>query len=599
MNSSLRAASYAVCLVASTVLAIVARAADARVYIQYNPGQKAAVAAALAQQNARTHHEFDNLNAIAATIPGQARAGLERNPNIAFIEEDPRRDFLAESIPYGVTMVDAATAVKAGATGAGIKVGVVDSGVHPTHEDLVDVAITGEPDFGASDQRTWYRDVNSHGTHVTGTLAAMDNNLGVIGVSPGAVSIHMVKVFGDAGQWVYSSDVVAAARVAVAKGARVINMSLGGSRRSRTEEAGMNDLYVNKGALLVAAAGNGGTTAYSYPASYNSVVSVAAIDASKAVAAFSQQNDQVELAAPGVAVPSTVSYIDQTSVTVGRDSYSANHIEFSARGTVTAPLVYGGLGTATDAAWAGRVVLVDRGSISFNQKVQNVQASGGVACVIANNVAGNFLGTLGDGNSSTIPAVSVSQADGTALKGQVGSDATVSTLLIQPANGYAEFDGTSMATPHVAGVAALIWSQFRGATATQVRQALVSSAEDLAPAGRDPATGYGLVQAGAALSALGALNPAPAPADRTAPVISNRSDAVVNSRQGTFQISWTTDEPATSDVQINTTVSEDSTLATTHSRTFRGTRGATYYYFIISRDAAGNVASAGPYTISL
>ena len=60
----------------------------------------------------------------------------------------------------------------AGATGAGIKIGVIDSGVFAGHEDLQSVAITGEPDYGANDERTWYRDMLSHGTHVVGTIAA-------------------------------------------------------------------------------------------------------------------------------------------------------------------------------------------------------------------------------------------------------------------------------------------------------------------------------------------------------------------------------------------------------------------------------------------
>ena len=84
-------------------------------------------------------------------------------------------------------------------------------------------------------------------------------------------------------------------------------MSLGGSFKSRFEETAFKDAY-NAGVLSVAAAGNGGNTSYSYPASYSSVVSVAAVDSNKVVADFSQKNSQVELAAPGVSVLSTVPY---------------------------------------------------------------------------------------------------------------------------------------------------------------------------------------------------------------------------------------------------------------------------------------------------
>ena len=599
MIPSIRAARRAALLFAGAALAAVLHAADVRVFVQFAPGQKAPAQAALAQAQARTHHEFDNLNAIAATLPEAARDALARNPAISLIEEDPVREFLAQSVPYGVSMVQAPEAVAAGATGAGIKVGVIDSGVYNGHEDLRSVAITGEPDFGATDQRTWNRDHLSHGTHVVGTIAAANNSLGVVGVSPGNVSIHMVKVFGDSGNWVYSSDLLAAARAAAGKGAKIISMSLGGNRSSATEKSGLADLYSSKGVLLIAAAGNDGTTSFSYPASYDSVISVGAIDSQKNVASFSQKNSQVELAAPGVGVESTVSFLETNTVKAGSATYGAGHIEFSARGTVSAPLAYGGLGTATNAAWSGKVVLLDRGTNSFYEKVRNVQQSGGVACIIANNEPGGFAGTLGDGNSATIPGVSVSQEDGIVLRSQVGSNVTVETLVQQNANGYDAFDGTSMATPHVSGVAALIWSKYPGATNAQVRAALTTSAEDLGAAGRDTSYGYGLVRAKAALDALAALNPGSGSTDTTAPVISNLAATVTNSRNGSFQITWTTNEPATSDVQLNGTLYADSTLTTNHRRTFRGSKGATYTYVVISSDAAGNATSSAPATITI
>jgi subtilisin family serine protease len=366
----------------------------------------------------------------------------------------------------------------------------------------------------------------------------------------------------------------------------------------------MADLYNNKGVLLIAAAGNDGTTATSYPAGYTTVVSVAAIDSAKNVASFSQKNSDVELAAPGVGVLSTVSYIESNSVTVGGSTFVANHVENAGRGTATGTLVYGGLGSATDASWAGKVVLVDRGTNSFYDKVHNVELSGGLACVIANNASGGFLGTLGDGNSSTIPAISVSQEDGAVLKTLVNASATVSSAVQQNANGYDYFDGTSMATPHVSGVAALIWSKYPGATNVQVRQALTSSAQDLGAAGRDTSYGYGLVQAKAALDALAALNPGSGgggggSTDTTAPVISNVTASVTNAKNGSFTITWTTNEPATSEVTLDGVLYSDSTLTTTHKRNFRGRKGTTYTYSVSSTDAAGNTASDGPHTFSL
>jgi serine protease len=605
MTTHFTAARRAVALVFVAGFAVFAQAADVRLYVQFHAGQQAAAQAALAQAGGRTHHAFDDLNAVAVTLPEQARTALERNPAIALVEEDPVRGFLGETVPYGVTNVQAPAAVAAGATGAGIKVGVIDSGVFIGHEDLQGVTITGEPDFGANDQRTWYRDYLAHGTHVVGTIAAKgNNNLGVIGVSPGSVSIHMVKVFGDTGNWIYSSDLLYACRQAQGKGARVISMSLGGSRSSVTERNGMDDLYKNKGALLIAAAGNDGTTGVSYPAGYTSVVSVAAIDSNNVVASFSQKNSDVELAAPGVGVLSTVPYIETNSVTVNGSTTAANHIENSGRGTLTATLVYGGIGSATSSAWAGKVVLLDRGTNSFYDKVHNVEASGGLGCIVANNVSGNYLGTLGDGYSSTIPAISVSQEDGVTLQTLVNSAATVTSSVVQNVNGYDYFDGTSMATPHVSGVAALIWSKYPGATNAQVRQALDTSAQDLGTAGRDTSYGYGLVQARAALDALAALNPGTGTGgggtgnvDTTAPVISNFNAVVTNAKNGSFEITWTTNEVATSDVLINGTLYADTALVTAHKRTFRGTKGTTYVCYGISADAAGNSTTSAQKTV--
>jgi len=318
------------------------------------------------------------------------------------------------------------------------------------------------------------------------------------------------------------------------------------------------------------------------------------------VADFSQKNSDVELAAPGVAVLSTVSYIDTSTVDTGPDTTSGTHVEFAARGTATAALVHGGLGDAINAAWSGKVVLVDRGTVSFYDKVHNVQLSGGLGCIIANNDTAlpddGLNPTLGEGNSSTIPAIGVSYNDGQALHAAFGDTVTLTSTIQQPANGYAQYDGTSMATPHVSGVAALIWSKYPGATNVQVRTALTTSAQDLGTAGRDNSYGYGLVRAKNALDALAALNPAPGGSDTVAPVISSVTSAVTNAKNGSFEISWTTNELSTSNVQIGGTMYTDSTLTTLHRRSFRGSKGATYIYTVFSSDAAGNPASAGPFT---
>jgi hypothetical protein len=101
-----------------------------------------------------------------------------------------------------------------------------------------------------------------------------------------------------------------------ALGARIISMSLGGPGPLDTERDAIDALYNTNRVLLIAAAGNSGNNAISYPAGYTSVVSVAAVSSTNAKASFSQFNADVELAAPGVDVYSTVpGYVVQPAIT--------------------------------------------------------------------------------------------------------------------------------------------------------------------------------------------------------------------------------------------------------------------------------------------
>lgn len=474
-----------------------------RVWVKAKKGQRANVETLLRGNGARIHHRFDNIDAFAVTLPPRLAERLRSNPNIERIEVDAPRYPLGQGVPYGIDLVQARDVwdanrdgvVDAGAaTGAGIKVCVIDSGIHGAHEDFAGVNLSGGHPAG------WNTDTCGHGSHVAGTIAAANNAAGVVGVSPGAVSLHILKVFDGAScGWSYSSTLVDAANRCAQAGAKVINMSLGGSTSSTTERNAFDSLYA-QGVLSIAAAGNDGNNRHSYPASYASVVSVAAVDSNKAHASFSQFTDQVEVAAPGVSVLSTVPFAN-ASLTVGGAGYIVDVLEGSAVGTVTGQLANGGRCTAANAAWAGKVVLCERGDISFGDKVGFVAASGGSAALVYNNVAGGFSGTLG--GSAAIPAVSMAQADGQSLvANQIGASATVSTVVNNQGNGYAYYDGTSMATPHVAGVAALVWSANPSWTAAQIREALSVTAEDLGTAGRDNYTGWGLVRAKAALDYL-------------------------------------------------------------------------------------------------
>lgn len=466
---------------------------------QFNPNAAAQIRAA----GGTPVHEFSQYGVIAARLPGQALNALSANPNVARIVEDTPRYPMAETTPYGIPMVQADLVSDANA--ANRRVCIIDSGYYIDHEDLPSTGVNGTNDSGTGD---WFEDTCGHGTHVAGTVAAMGgNNKGVVGVLPsidGGVNLHIIKVFdGESCGWTYSSGLIAALEACRDAGADVVSMSLGGGKPiGPWEERAFDDAY-NAGVLSVAAAGNDGSTQKSYPASHDSVISVAAIDENKVVADFSQKNDQVELSAPGVSVLSTVPFHEEVTLTVDGVTYQGNHIENAPRTSGTSgALADGGLCTSSG-SWSGAVVLCERGEISFFDKVMNVQDGGGVAAAIYNNEPGNFLGTLGD-NTTDIPAISLSQDDGQFLVGnKLGFNGDVVDLIEKPASGYAFFNGTSMATPHVSGVAALVWSHDTSWSNAEIRQALRDSAEDLGPAGYDTAYGYGLVQAKAALDLLG------------------------------------------------------------------------------------------------
>jgi len=486
-----------------------------RVLVQFAPGKASNVEHSLRAAGGEIHYTFDELETFAVSLPEAALNGIVHNPNVLMIEEDAPRypisvmpsaqaaDSPAQVVPYGIDMVQARDVwdanrdgvVDAGApTAANRKICIIDSGMFTGHADFQGLSVTGY-------STNWSSDGLGHGSHVAGTIAAMNNALGVVGVTPGTVQLYIVRVFGDDGAWTYSSTLIDAANRCASAGANIISMSLGGPTSSITEKRGFASLYT-KGVLSIAAAGNEGTSAFSYPASYDSVMSVAAIDENKAVADFSQYNSQVEIAAPGVGVLSTVPYIDETFITVGGQTLTGNHVEYAARGSVSGALVDGGLCTSTG-AWAGKVVLCQRGSNTFYDKVMNVQNSGGAAALIYNNVPGPLLATLGEGASSEIVAVGLSDADGLYLVANwLGQTATVSSTLYTKVSGYEYYDGTSMATPHASAVAALVWSADPTATNAEIRAALTSTAEDLGAAGRDVYYGYGLVQAKAAIDAL-------------------------------------------------------------------------------------------------
>ncbi|MCK5723940.1 MAG: S8 family serine peptidase, partial [Gammaproteobacteria bacterium] len=260
--------------------------------------------------------------AIAASIPQEAIDGLNRNPKIDYIVNDLEIFTVEETLPWGVDRIDA-DIVHEYNKGTGVNVAILDSGIDYEHPDLVNNYIDGY-DFGGD-----YRgapndddpmDYSGHGTHVAGTVAAVKgNNEGVIGVAPEA-DLYILKVFADDGSGHYSDVIEALERCIDTRGddgdptndIQIISMSIGSSYNSGDPliEPWIDAAY-DAGILLVGAAGNDGRwngrgDNVIYPARYNNVIAVAATDSNDNRASFSSTGPDVELAAPGVNILSTL-----------------------------------------------------------------------------------------------------------------------------------------------------------------------------------------------------------------------------------------------------------------------------------------------------
>jgi len=181
-----------------------------------------------------------------------------------------------------------------------VLVAILDTGIDQQHEDLVGQVIDG---INLADSPTT-SDILGHGTHVSGIIAATpDNGIGVAGVASNCRLLN-VKVADDSGM-VWPSTVAEGIVWAVDNGARIINMSLLVPTPLSTLEEAVDYAWSN-GVVLIAAAGNEGSSIPVYPACYPEVIAVAAVDADGRLWTKSNSGDWVDAYAPGVEIFSTL-----------------------------------------------------------------------------------------------------------------------------------------------------------------------------------------------------------------------------------------------------------------------------------------------------
>lgn len=254
---------------------------------------------------------------------------LAADDNIEFIEDDylARIQVLAsttetlkiasQNIPWGVRKIEAPDVWKR-CQGEGIKVGIIDTGIDLTHPDLKDnikEAYSVVDGISADDD-------NGHGTHVAGIIAALDNDIGVVGVAPKA-EIYSVKAFDKKGRGTVS-DIIDALQWCVENKVHVINMSFGIGTNSRALKRAIGAAHRHK-IIMVAAAGNSGARdSVLYPAKYPEVIAVAASDSKDQAADFSSRGPEVNIIAPGVDVSST--YINEEYKNLSGTSMACPHV---------------------------------------------------------------------------------------------------------------------------------------------------------------------------------------------------------------------------------------------------------------------------------
>jgi subtilisin family serine protease len=499
-------------------------------------------------------HVYRHAPALAARLSPEEYASLLRDPDVKYIEPDALRRPLgvaarltASATPStvmegstgeytpGLDMVEAPWVWDGNRNGtldkqepnlprqepygAGIKVCVLDTGIDPKHPELQGV-VESSRDFVDGDGDPSDQDADGvwgegHGTHVVGIIAAqlgsggnvgpnMDKK-GVVGVAPGA-RLLVARVLNTQGTaWV--SDIIKGLEWCQEQEAQIASLSLGGANDSREEREAFQKA-ADSGMLVIAAAGNSGGP-LDFPAAYRSVLAVGAVDQSMRRAPFSAHGFSLSLMAPGVDVLSTVIQGQGTmsEVELGDIPYESRPVFLAPAGKISGRLVDCGvgdsIGSCQTASCDGFVAYVDRSRlVPLPIQLVNVMRQGAGAVIFGDMPGEGTLGSLTIGRrGSWVPAVVVSNETAGAMRKMMGFKAHVRLH----ATDYALSSGTSMAAPHVAGVAAIVWSKRPTLSAAQVRALLESTAKDLGPEGKDYDYGYGLVQANVAIQAVDAI----------------------------------------------------------------------------------------------
>jgi subtilisin len=287
----------------------------------------------------REHHgevrgRYSITDAVAIEVAPQDYAALTADPRVESVEPDLPVSILDAELDasWGVKAVGSETNHTAGYRGAGVKIGIIDTGVNTTHVDIAPhYSAACSYDFVNNDSDP--TDDHGHGSHVAGTAAGADNNTGVVGMAPDA-TICAYKVLGVDGSGSYSA-ILSALNRAVTDGVDVVNLSLGSGYPGSTVQTAFANAHA-AGLTIVAAAGNASpcTTPPTlppadneiYPAKFPDVIAVAATDSTNVRACFSSVGADVEIAAPGAGIVSAYKGASNAFASMSGTSMATPHV---------------------------------------------------------------------------------------------------------------------------------------------------------------------------------------------------------------------------------------------------------------------------------
>lgn len=449
------------------------------------------------QGKARMMREL--FNGFVITVPANQVPAIAKIKGVKAIYPDREVKALVELGGEGGTVayIGATKLHEAGITGQGVTVGILDTGIDYNHPDLKDAYAGGFDvvDWDDDPMETVGEGATTHGTHVAGIVHA---------VAPGA-RIRMYRVLGPGGSGT-EEQVYWGLVKAYEDGCKVLNLSLGSGVNVYDWLSWVLDRLAELGVTAAVANGNDGPAPWSVgsPATARNVISVGAMGLPEAHPTVTYQ----VYGAPATTV-------------VGNYMTFSPHVD-----TVSGAVYYvvtAGRGHPEEfpADAAGRVALVERGDMPFRQIALNAQAAGCAAVLIYNNVPGDFQGTLVSPKDITIPVISLSRSEGEQLiKNVVTNDLPVTFGEQQqppyvaefssrgpatagseelpeaikpdvsapgvsvdsciPGGGHAEYSGTSMAAPHVAGACALLLQAHPDWGPADFKAALMNTADSLA-----------------------------------------------------------------------------------------------------------------------